>query len=53
MDTVSPVVPTRAAVDSFIQGKSRGRRAGHDALDYRQAAQYQVLLARRVERSDP
>jgi transposase len=35
------------------QGKSRGRRAGRDALDYRQIAQHQALLARRVERSDP
>jgi len=35
------------------KAKVAGRRAGHDALDYRQAAQHQVLLARRVERSDP
>jgi len=35
------------------QGEGRGRCAGRDALDYCQAAQHQVLLARRVERSDP
>src|SRR5258708_2754990 len=34
------------------QGEGRGSRAGRDALDYRQAAQPQVLLARGVERSD-
>jgi hypothetical protein len=41
------------AEETARQGEGRGRRAGRDALDYRQAAQHQVLLARRVERSDP
>ena len=42
-----------AADEAARQGEGRGRRAGRDALDHRQAAQCQVLLAGRAERRHP
>jgi hypothetical protein len=48
MDTVSPVVPTRAAVDSFIQGEGRGRRAGRDALDAGSLLEWEKVTNRKM-----
>ena len=42
-----------APLQAARQGQGRGRRSAGDALDHRQAAQYQVLLTGRSERRDP
>ena len=42
-----------AALQAARQGQGRGRRAGGDALDHRQAQEPPVLLAGRAERGHP
>jgi transposase len=52
MQTASPVVPTRAAVDDLGQGQGRAIGPGRRALDSGEIAQSAVLQRRRSERRD-
>ena len=52
MQTASPLVPTRAAVDDLGQGQGRAIGPGRRALDSGEIAQSAVLQRRRSERRD-